>query len=306
MSDFGKKMVIIRKSLGFSRVHAAECAGMSEEALRKIEKGKSLPRIDTLYLLSQIYKVDLLKVIQNSMNAVDLERLVELIDRAIATDDVEKVNETIHHLEQMLNKNHFDQLIDNKELQQIKIYYQGMMSHYSFDDDYLERSYKQLIHAIQVTNPLFTIERWRAFYYTPIEIRILLSLSFVMIDLKQYNDTVEILKYVNLNLDLLNLERVQDIRFRIRINALLSYVWHKLNDYDQSLKYAEVGIDQAMEGNVMDNLPLLLSRKGVALYHLDNPYYTRYLIQSVHLLEIQNKYDKARQYRSINRKYGIE
>ena len=92
----------------------------------------------------------------------------------------------------------------------------------------------------------------------------------------------------------------------IKLYTLISYNCHMLDEHLEALDAAENGIQLCQKHNLMENLPLLLSRKGVAMLNLKIENYSIYLNQAVVLLEIQNNYDLANQYRSINKKYEIK
>ena len=56
----------------------------------------------------------------------------------------------------------------------------------------------------------------------------------------------------------------------------------------------------------MHNLPLLLSRKGVALHNLKDMNFIVYLEQAVQLLRIQNNHALADIYLNVNSKYTFD
>ena len=60
---FGQKLRAIRKSLHISKSEIEKKAGISSKTIVRLENAKSLPCLDTLELLSPLYKTDLVSLL---------------------------------------------------------------------------------------------------------------------------------------------------------------------------------------------------------------------------------------------------
>jgi len=65
LKAFSIRLREIRKSLGYTQENVVTGTGLSAETLRKLENGISIPRYDTIEILSMFYKTDLHLLLNN-------------------------------------------------------------------------------------------------------------------------------------------------------------------------------------------------------------------------------------------------
>lgn len=58
-NDIGRKLKNLRLDHGLSQEKLAEYVNMSREHISCIERGKNLPTVETLYYLSNYFKIDI-------------------------------------------------------------------------------------------------------------------------------------------------------------------------------------------------------------------------------------------------------
>jgi len=58
-NDIGKKLKALRLERGLSQEKLAEFVNMSREHISCIERGKNLPKVETLYYLAKFFEVDI-------------------------------------------------------------------------------------------------------------------------------------------------------------------------------------------------------------------------------------------------------
>ena len=58
-NSIGKKLKALRIAKGLSQEKLAEAVNMSREHISCIERGKNLPKTETLYYLAEFFKVDI-------------------------------------------------------------------------------------------------------------------------------------------------------------------------------------------------------------------------------------------------------
>lgn len=299
LKDFAARLKTIRTSQGLTQNKVVEATGISSDTLRKIENGLCIPRYDTLVLLSHFYKTDILALLGTHKSSTELIQFYESVDRHITEDNPEALNKTIdafNKFKQM--ENH--QLVVIEELDQLDLFFQGMKISYK---DHTTETYQMAIdhwcHALKITNPDFTINDWHLFKYSYVELRILYALASMLGLIRKCEKSNEMLLYLLDTLDQSILSKHQEKILVTKTHALISYNYHRLDAHKDALKYAEMGIAYCNEYAVMANLPLLLSRKGVAMYHLKLPHFETFLNYGVTLLEIQGNYELAGKYTEI-------
>lgn len=58
-NSIGKKLKALRMAEGLSQEKLAEAVNMSREHISCIERGKNLPKTETLYYLAEFFEVDI-------------------------------------------------------------------------------------------------------------------------------------------------------------------------------------------------------------------------------------------------------
>lgn len=101
MKNFGVAIRTIRESLNLTRKKVSEYLGIHTDTLRKIESGSVIPKYDSLEMLSQLYKVDLLNLLRTHRYNSNLENIYESLDHFL-------INEKIENILELKNKIHSD------------------------------------------------------------------------------------------------------------------------------------------------------------------------------------------------------
>lgn len=303
LKDFAARLKTIRTSQGLTQSNVVEATGISSDTLRKIENGLCIPRYDTLVLLSHFYRTDILALLGTHKSSTDLIHFYESVDRHITEDNPEALKDTIDAF------NKFKQMEDHQlviieELQQLDYFFEGMKISYK---DQTTETYQMAIdhwcQALKITNPDFTINDWHLFKYSYVELRILYALASMLGLVRACEKSNEMLLYLLDTLDQSILSKHQEKILVTKTFALISYNYHRLDAHKNALEYAEKGIAYCNEYAIMANLPLLLSRKGMAMYHLNLADYKTFLAQGVTLLEIQGNHELANKYTQIIQRF---
>ena len=98
LSNFGNTLKQIRENLGYSRLQVSDNSGVHIDTIRKIEQGLTIPKYETLEILSPLYKTDLLNLLCKQRYNKSLYQFYKQIDSALINDDVktfQKVQEEI-------------------------------------------------------------------------------------------------------------------------------------------------------------------------------------------------------------------
>ena len=67
-SNFGKLLREIRNQKGVTLAHVSNSTGIAEETIRRIELDKFEPKLSTLEILSNYYRLDLIELISKRRN----------------------------------------------------------------------------------------------------------------------------------------------------------------------------------------------------------------------------------------------
>lgn len=102
LTAFGERIRQLRKSMNLSQTDIRELIGINEDTLRKNENGLVVPRFETLELLSNVFKTDILEILVNNRSEQNLISLYMDIEKHILNNDITGI------------KNAYDQLIGNK------------------------------------------------------------------------------------------------------------------------------------------------------------------------------------------------
>jgi len=288
--EFGNRLRNIRNGLNLTQQDVSDISGINLDTLRKIENGYVVPRYDTLEILSIVYKTDILEVFKNYRFTSDLYEIYNMLDRYIVDYHVQNLDSIREKLNK-LDEKAYSTIILAEEINKLKILVEVIYIVYSNESNASETQFKNakkmIITALEIHNPGFTLEDVTCYKYTYFDIRLLVILSYVV---KQLNDS---------KLSNIILEFILDISDKsghssfmekllvIKIYTNIAYNHYNMDNPQQTLKYANEGIDFAQDNSLMYNLPLLYMRKGIAQLKLGIPAHIDSIRKGLYLLDVQ-------------------
>ena len=303
--EFGNYLKKLRESLKITQNNVYELTGLSLETIRKLERGISIPRYDTLELLSKVYKVDVLQIFSLYRSSSELYEFYNNLDRLIVEYNQEKLTNLLEAFQNNVSDETTTKVFEKKELEQFILILKGIEIYSSKENK--EECFDYFLKAMKISNSSFELEHINKFKYTQLEHRILLLISLALSvtrDLKLANQIL-----------IMSLETYQlkyrldfnDIRLMIKIYFNLSYNYFGLEDYQNSLKYADEGIKYCREHHSMYALSGLFYRRGIAKLFMDDDEYMLDLKYAMQLFHINGHFKLAKIYQDITlKKYGIE
>lgn len=302
LSKFSSRLKSIRKTLGYAQLEVSENTGINSDTLRRLENGLSIPRFDTLEVLSQFYKVNLILLLDSYKISSQLSYYYDLIDYYMINNDTDSITRTIQNFEENIVVNEFN-MVDIRDIEQLKLFFIGLKLSYQSNNEANKDSLNYLVKALQISNPLFNIENWQSYKYNFLELRIL----FTIASIEGYNRNCvlsnEILLMILSYLDTSKYAKHYEKVLVIKSYSIMSYNYHRLDQHDMALEYSEKGIQFCIDNSIMTYLALLLSRKGMAMYHLKMDGYQAFILQAIELLKIQKNDSLAKEYEAIALKY---
>lgn len=305
LSNFSKKLKSIRNSLGYSQSEVSEKTGINSDTLRRLENGMSIPRFDTLEVLSLFYKENLVILLDSYKISSELSYFYDLIDYYMVNEDFQALNKTISNFEQFISSNKVH-VVDSKEIDQLKLFSSGLKVSYDTSESSQHHALELLELAMRIGNPLFKISTWNKFKYNFLELRILISIASVNGTLRNCELSNDIIIYILNYLDPSPLSKFYEKMLIVKSLCIISYNYHRLDQHDLALEYAEKGIKFCIDNSILAYLHLLSFRKGTAMFYLRMNGYEQFIEQAIQLLIIQDKKNVVEHYTAYLDKFRTE
>lgn len=270
---FGQKLKEIRQALNYSQKDITEKTGIEERTIRRIEYGQVLPKLDTLEILSPVYKVDLISYL--------LECRFD--DHAAFCEIKNKIEAKLDNGEQHTLHNEFEAL--NILLSSVEnLYYKNLInqlilfteSAILYKDNNDNTALHKLIEAIKITTPAFCLANYDSFIYSSMEIRILMNIAFILNRLNYKEKYLEIME-----LCINSIDTDDEIYPKLCHNLAGAYIRKK--EFQKALDLSIIGIKACQKNRDYIGLNILYYGKGIAEYRLNQKQYMESLIFSIYL-----------------------
>ena len=282
---FGKRLKDIREKLGLTQKQVVDMALIDERTLRRMERGKVIPKLETLEALSVIYKTDLVSAIIES-RITDYSMLLQT-QRNI---DLKLINEEMSNFDNELKL--IDKLLENIEneyykilITQFKLFLYGIR--YYKNKEY-QNAMDMYINAIKQTLNDFSLDNYKEYSFSLMEIRILMNIALVEDKCEQDEKYEEILKFCINQCD-------ENNEIYPRICHNLAGVYRKKEEYSRALFYDNKGIEICKKNMFADTLAVLYYGKAFVEYRLEKTEYKKSLDLSLQLCNIFEQIELMKQ-----------
>ena len=282
---FGKRLKDIREKLGLTQKQVVDMAFIDERTLRRMELGKVIPKLETLEALSVIYKTDLVSAIIES-RITDYSMLLQT-QRNI---DLKLINEEMSNFENEFKL--IDKLLENIEneyykilITQFKFFIYGIR--YYKNKEY-QSALNMYINAIKQTLNDFSLDNYKKYSFSLMEIRILMNIALVEDKCEQDEKYEEILKFCINQCD-------ENNEIYPRICHNLAGVYRKKEEYSRALLYDNKGIEICKKNMFADTLAVLYYGKAFVEYRLEKTEYKKSLDLSLQLCKIFEQIELMKQ-----------
>ena len=282
---FGERLKSIREKLGLTQKQVVDMALIDERTLRRMERGKVIPKLETLEALSVIYKTDLVSAIIES-RITDYSMLLQT-QRNI---DLKLINEEMSNFDNELKL--IDKLLENIEneyykilITQFKFFLYGIR--YYKNKEY-QNAIDMYINAIKQTLNDFSLDNYKEYSFSLMEIRILMNIALVEDKCEQDEKYEEILKFCINQCD-------ENNEIYPRICHNLAGVYRKKEEYSRALFYDNKGIEICKKNMFADTLAVLYYGKAFVEYRLEKTEYKKSLDLSLQLCNIFEQIELMKQ-----------
>lgn len=286
VTQFSARLKSIRTNLNHTQQIVSKSTGINIDTIRKIENGYSLPRYDTLSLLSSFYKINLHEVFNTYNSSYVLYKFYIDLDRLIDQNNFEKLQiQYDEFLKELATTDHLH-LVNTNDLTQLSMLVEAIQHRYSESYEDWVYAKETLVNALRLNDPDFQIENFHVHRYTYFELRILLVLSAVLGDLKECIPSNNIAEYLLAAFDDSHYNAKGEDKLIVKCYALISYNYHRLDQHKLALSSAVEGINYCIIRNTTNIPPFLLLRKGIAEYYLNDTNSLKSLRRCLNQLDI--------------------
>lgn len=260
---FSQKLRAIRKSLMLHKDYIADKTGISIKTIVRLENGKCLPNLDTLELLSPLYKTDLVSLLVECQfdDYYIFTSITNEIENKIDNGEFDKLESSLNLLKE------FSCSISNEyyktSISQQIIFINGIL-------EYSRKEYRlaldAYIKALRLTEPEFTLEEYSDCILSDAEVRILMNIGFTLDKLERAKKSLDIMLFCKDSLD-------KNSAMYPKICHNIAVTYSKMANYSKSLEYYNEGIDSCRKLRHPLGMGLLYYGKGYSEYKLGLEYY---------------------------------
>lgn len=273
---FGERLREIRKTLKISQKYIAELTGIDEKTIRRIENGKVLPKLDTLEILSPVYKEDLISLLLEyrfddysafSKIRNKIEFKLDNKEHHNLHVEIKGLNILSSSTENPYYKNLIDQLV---------LFAEAAIIYRNSNDNCI--ALNKFITAIKYTIPDFSLGNYSSFVYSSMEIRILMNIAFI---LNKLNDKKRYLEMMEFCVEAVDAD--DELYPKLCHNLASAYIRNK--EYNKALMLSNLGIEACQNNRNFCGLNILYYGKGIAEYYLGKDEHLHSLVLSTSLCE---------------------
>lgn len=305
----GELLRDIRKQKNLTLSEVSEKTGFSEETIRRLELDQFEPKLSTLEMLSDFYRLDLVELIarKRSYNSLFSEELISEVNKLINNFNGDEIRTYAEQKIMELNKLSQVNQIKAKDaktsspallaqfldaLKNIKLDYHGNHA----------ANIVTLENILLSISPKFNTPEAMDFPIA-IEISITIYLSFLYRQAREYIKAAKLLEGT--------IERIKQLpfindRFSDYLAAAylnLAYAYHSLGDHEKVIHAIDTCLSDNKVSFTRIAMSQLLFRKGIALHETSSPDGQSYLKTS---LSLMNPQEMARLKKLLQDQYRIE
>lgn len=266
--NFGSMLRDIRKNAGLTQSNVKELTGINEDSLRRIEKGSVIPKYETLEILSTVYKFDLLNVLLEHRSHPSITEIYMSLDKIINSNDLGELNQLKESIHKAIDAHQQYEIFDSNELQLILDFTEFIDRFYHEERKEHQPLYEEVKAYFFKHVNIDSFDQLDENQYSFLELRYLILIALLGANIRILEESNKLLKY---SLDYLkqpyfHTKEVDDVRVKLYFN--MSYNYHIMDEFEEALAYANIGIHLANSIHSSYCLAHLYMRKGIALLFL--------------------------------------
>lgn len=277
---FGIKIKEVRECLGYTQKQVQELCGLNRDTLRRIELGVVTPRYDTLEILSQVYKLNLLKFIEDSINSKTLLFLKKLDNLILnySQNEFEEINDVFINLNKKKS-------IQKELLVQYEFILRGIKELNSRYIQDRNECIQTLSNSIKLDIKNFSVYNIESFVYSELNLKSIFLLASAFSKLKNYKQSNILYKKF---LETFPTKNSLPHKFIIKTYLEISKNNYSILNFSESLSYAKTGILFCLKNDLLYKLDSLYLQKSNSELKLNSNEYKESLKKSKQISEIIN------------------
>lgn len=286
---YGKMVRSLREREKYSQQDIRDITGVHTDTLRRIEKGDTIPKYSTLEILSVMYKVNLIELLNNYKIRHTIYDLYLRLDQIILlnnSDSEEEINTLISELNFIRNSSYSMTLVNENQLRQTTSFVQ-CVKNYRLKLHNYESNIKNLTDCIRISINEYDTNQFQQFKYNHLELRILLMIALCEVEIKHYSKSTEILIFIRDNLISRDYLSSEDTKILLKTITNLAYNCYKIKRHEETIHHCNLGISIAQKHQIVYSMHLMYARRAIAKIKLCDNTSSQDFTISLALLEAQ-------------------
>lgn len=291
LESFGKNIADLRRQRGLTQEDVYSTIGISPDTLRRIENGYSIPKLETIELLSIVYKVDLHMILSKhrlSYKYIFSDDLIS-INKLIALKEIDLLEKHIQSITKIVNEesskaNYELILVKFKQFKETIILVNDIPE---LKEGSATIAIQRIVNLIKMSIPAFELELVHTFHYDYIEMRLLLILSEILRSFDLFKECKFTLIALEENVNEIIPYNRDFYEILLKVYFHQSTLYFRIDNFRKSLESAQKGVEISKEINDCSLMQHFLGRIGTCYYYLNDYLKSKnYFNLSLNLVEI--------------------
>lgn len=296
---FGKKIKEIRKSLKLTQQNITKITGIHPDTMRRLEKGQNIPTYETIEKLSLLFGVELLDIMKMCKKNISLNLIYNELDHFLLNnvnkeECLVKINDQLNEFIIESKKNNYIRI---ESLLQVIDFIDNLTSFVNrnvMNKSVIITKFKECFNITSDFNKIST-----EIMFSHLELRILLIISLLKMELDLYHDSNQLLILIKTCLERKTILTKEEQKIYIKVVCNISYNYHDLHNDKEALEYAEKGIQFCRRNERIYLLYLLYARSSISKKKLNYDNYLDDARNSICLLDMMGYHEMKELYKSI-------
>ncbi len=282
---FGLRLKALRKRCGLSQLDVSTRTGMNSDTLRRIENGSVIPKFESLEVLSDLYKVNLIHILDQCKISNRLMCYYEKLDHILLKSDTVALESLIEQFHSETPSQ--SSQLNPRESKLFSRFLKALKLGFSQEHNDKEVSSQLLWELLTESNSKLSLTQLDIQQISNFEEKVLLFYGVLCAEIHRLEDSTAILEFLRKKSQAHKHLSHSEKSLYIKTLINLAYNYHLSDQHQQAYQTASEGIAFCLEHDLLYGLYLLYYRCGIAAHHLDcadNSYFDK----AFGLLKAQN------------------
>jgi transcriptional regulator with XRE-family HTH domain len=282
--ELGAQIKAIREHYGYTITHVSLQTGIAKETIRRIETDKFEPKLSTLDILSDFYRIDLIELLARKRGITSLfsQELISKTNGHINSFDYQALKKFASETIELLK------VEDNSHKSVLIGFLESLKGIKYNSEDSRQDSISTLESILLQLNPQYHTKLSKNFPL-PIEVSSIILLSVLYRQTNQLEKAVALIENTLYKLKKLPYLNDRYVNFIATLYLNLAYTYHYQNEHVKVIETVDEALRDpslAHTGEVVFNF---LFRKGIAMFKLDDKDYYSVLTSAMLVIEVERR-----------------